>query len=228
MRARFTTFALLLLLGLSVQAQDIIPFEADYKVFRGNSYIADSRLTLKNEQGEWIWRMDTKARGIYKWLTRKRPFIETRMQQIGHKLRLLLEKSGDYPDKRPKWSSWFDHDSKLIYSMKGDKTKKQALPENVYNFHSIHLLYPQMRQQNEARKTVNFFKKGKLVESTLTLEKDVELKDRKKHLQVDKLTQKFSGSKKYFIYYYHGNALAPLKIEQINPGKDSSVMWRQN
>ncbi len=198
-------------------------------MFRGNSYIADSRLTLKNEQGEWIWRMDTKARGIYKWLTRKRPFIETRMQKIGgNKLRLLLETSGDYPDKLPKRSSWFDHKGELIYSMKGDTIKKQALPQDVYNFHSIHLLYPQMHQQNESNKTINFFKKGKLIESTLTLEKEVELKDRKKHLQVDKLTQKFSGSKKYFIYYYHGNTLAPLKIEQINPGKDSSVMWRQD
>jgi hypothetical protein len=228
MPVRFSLLFIAVFFSLTALAQDIKPFKAEYKVFRGNSYIADSKLTLKKQQGEWIWRIDTKARGIYKWLTRKKPYIETRMQEIDHKLKLLLESSGDYPDKLPKWSSWFDHLGKFIYSMKGNKIKKQKLPEDVYNFHSIHLLYPQMMQHNEQQKTVNFFKKGKLLKSTLILEKNVELSNKKQHTVVDKLTQKFDGSKKYFIYYYKGKTLAPLKIEQINPGKDSSVMWRQN
>ncbi len=228
MRLRLSLFFIAVFFSVTTLAQDIKPFKAEYKVFRGNSYIANSKLSLQNQQGEWIWRIDTKARGIYKWLTRKKPYIETRMQKIGRKLELLLESSGDYPDKLPKWSSWFDHSGKLIYSMKNGKIKKQKLPEDVYNFHSIHLLYPQMLQRNEQQKTVNFFKNGKLLKSTLILEKNVELSNKKQRMVVDKLIQKFSGSKKYFIYYYRGDTLAPLKIEQINPGKGTSVMWRQD
>ncbi len=213
-------------------AAELAPFDAEYKVFRGNSYIADSQMSLKKKQGEWVWRMDTEARGLYKWLTRKKPFIETRLQPIDGELKLLLENSGDYPDKPATHSSWFDYRDQRIYSMKGTKIKKMKLPKNIYNLHSIHLLYPQMLEQQQNEKTVNFFKSGNVNKSTLNLQTGVRLKSDKKFgkedIRVDKMTQKFAGEKKYFIYYYQGDTLAPLKIEQVNPGKDSSVMWRQD
>lgn len=218
----------LLFWSCATQALEIKPFATSYKVFRANSYIADSQFSFKKSQGEWIWRMDTRARGIYKWFTRKRPYIETRMQEIDHELKLMMELSGDYPDKMPKRSSWFDPVNKVIYYMKGDHIKTFKLPEKIYNFHSIHLLYPRMKQQGMDEISIDFFKKGELLKSTLTLQQSVELKNKNKPLRVDKVIHRFEGSNKYFIYYYHGDTLAPLKIEQINPGKESSVMWRQD
>ena len=77
-----------------------------------------------------------------------------------------------------------------------------------------------------SNKSVNFYKKGKLLETTLTLEKQVKLPSKKDSMIVDKVTQVFTGSNKKMIYYYKGDTLAPLKIEQLKPGKDTSVMWR--
>lgn len=226
MRVKLPFIFGLLFFSLQLQALEARPFDAKYKVYLGEHYIADSRFSLKNIQGEWIWRIDTHARGIYKLFTHKKPYIETRMQVIDQALKLLLEYSGDYPSKPPKQSSWFDYTGKLIYSMQGDNIKTLKLPDKIYNFHSIHLLYPEMLKQGIDEMTVDFFKKGTLLKTTLKLEKNVPVSNRGKTIIADKVTQTFEGSNKYFIYYYSPDTLAPLIIEQIKPGKEKTVMRR--
>jgi len=216
----------LLLTSISAQAITLSPFDVRYHVYRGNIHVANSQFSLKKEQSEWVWFMKTRPRGIYSWLTKKKPFTETRLQNDGNDYKLLLEKNGDYPKKPAKSNTWFDHANKTIYSMNGKQVSQLELPENIYNYHSIHLLYPLMLEQNTAQVTVYFYKKGKILEATLTLEKQVELPSKKDTMIVDKVTQVFKGSTKKMVYYYRGNTLAPLKIEQIKPGKDTSVMWR--
>lgn len=216
----------LLLMSFNARALTLSPFNVSYHVYRGDIHVANSRFSLKKQQSEWVWHMKTKPRGIYSWLTRKKPFAETRMQQIDQNIQLLLESTGDYPKKPAKRNTWFDHVNNKIYSMNGNKISQLSLPENVYNYHSIHLLHPVMLEQDRLQIDVNFYKRGKLLKSTLKLEKQVELDSKSDTMIVDKITHTFSDSNKKLIYYYQGETLAPLKIEHIKPGKDKSVMWR--
>ena len=222
----FFLLIFLLLPGVNAQALTLTPFDVNYHVYRGDIHVANSQLSLKKKQSEWVWLMKTRPRGIYSWLTRKKPFAETRLQDNGQEFPILLEKTGDYPKKPAKRNTWFDHANQTIYSMNGKQISQIDLPENVYNYHSIHLVYPLMLEQDTPQISVNFYKRGKLLETTLTLEKQVELASKKNSMIVDKVTQTFKNSNKKMIYYYQGDSLAPLKIEQIKPGKDSSVMWR--
>ena len=213
-------------IGFNVEAFTTTPFSARYHVYRGDIHVANSQFKLTKERSEWVWFMQTQPRGIYSWITRKKPFAETRMQKSGQTIQLLLERTGDYPKKAAKRNTWFDHANNTIYSMNGQQISKLEMPQDTYNYHSIHLLHPQMLEQDIQQITANFYKRGKLQETYLTLEKQVKLPSKKESFVVDKVVQTFKDSNQKMIYYYQGNDLAPLKIEQIKPGKDSSVMWR--
>jgi hypothetical protein len=219
-------FIVLLTTFNSLAQQSIEPFEARYHVYRGDTHVANSKLSLNKQNGEWVWFMNTEPRGIYSWLTKKQPFTETRMQNTPSGLQLLLENSGDYLDKPPQQSDWFDYTNRIIYHMKEGSISQIKLPDNVYNYQSVHTLYPQMLSQNKLQLSINFYRKGEITKSTLTLERDLPIPDKSGTIKVDKITQTFDQSDKQMIYYYQGESIAPLKIEQIKRGKDSSVMWR--
>lgn len=228
MRINYRTVLPLLIIffSLNVQALSLQPFEADYQVYRNDSYVANAHFSLKKKKGEWLWYMKTRPIGIYSWLTRKRPFAESHMQETSLGPRLFLLHSGDYSKKPPKTSSWFDYRRKTIYYMKGEKISQIELPETVYDYHSVHLLHPHMLSTGQLQTGINFYKKGKLLKSTLTLEKDLKISVEQSSKTVDKITQTFENSPKKMIYYYQGDTLAPLKIESLKPGKEKVIMWR--
>ena len=229
LRPRLTggaTLLLVLLASFNSHAVSIEPFEARYHVYRADSHVANSKMSLKKENAEWVWSMHTEPRGMYSWLTKKRPFSKTHLQSTPSGLQLLLEQSGDHAQKPAQESSWFDYTHLIIYHMKGTTIDQIKLPGEVYNYHSVHTLYPLMLEQQTTSLKINFYRNGSISTSTLTLEKEIEIPERKSTIKVDKVTQKFDRSDKQMIYYYQGETLAPLKIEQIKPGKDSSVMWR--
>ncbi len=209
-----------------VQAQDIEAFDVRYHVYRGDMHVANSQFSLSRHNDSWIWSMKTAPRSIYRWLTHKKPYAETHTLSRRNDFQLLLEHTGDYPEQPPTQSSWFDHTNQTIYFMHGSDISQMALPENTYNYHSVHLLYPLMREQNRSQMTINFYREGKLNESTLILEKQQPLDPKSPQTMVDRVTQSFAGSAKKMIYSYQPGNLAPLKIEQIKPGKDINVMRR--
>jgi len=219
-------FITTLFITFSSAAQSIEPFEARYHVYRGDTHVANSKLSLHRQNGEWVWFMNTEPRGIYSWLTKKQPFTETRMQNSPTGLQLLLENSGEYQNKPPQQSDWFDYTTRIIYHMKDGNISQIKLPDDVYNYQSVHTLYPQMLSQHKLQLPINFYRNGAVTKSTLTLEKAFPIPDKSGTIKVDKITQTFDQSDKQMIYYYQGGSIAPLKIEQIKRGKDSSVMWR--
>ena len=217
---------LLLLLHASSQAQTLQPFDAQYAFYRGGNHVADASFSLAQQNTLWLWTLKTRPIGFYRLLTRKRPYAETLMQQTDDGPRLLLEQSGDYEDKPAKQGSYFDVDQGKLYYSQGDKATRMTLPDNLYNYHSIHLLYAQMRDQQLEQIEVNFYDKGELARATLTLERNVEVSLGDDSRTADRVTQRNQGSKKYMVYYYDQKSPAPLVIERIRPGKDSSMMWR--
>lgn len=223
---RFLLPVLVIFFSVNAHALSLQPFEADYRVYRNDSHIANAHFSLKQQKGEWIWYMKTRPVGVYSWLTRKRPYAESHMQETSEGIRLFLLHSGDYSKNPPTTSSWFDYLRHTIYHMKDNKISQLELPETVYDYHSVHLLHPQMLNTGHLQTTINFYKKGKLLQSTLTLEKDLKISEDQSSKPVDKITQTFENSQKKMIYYYQGDTLAPLKIESLKPGKENVIMWR--
>lgn len=228
MRCRLTIALLpwLLLVNASLQAQTIQPFDAQYEVYRGGSHIADASFTLVQRNDLWIWTLKTRPIGFYRLLTRKKPYAETRLQQTEQGPRLLLEQSGDYEDRPAEQSSYFDIDQQRLYYSEGNKAISQEMPAPLYNYHSIHLLYQQMREQQLRQIEVDFYDKGKPGRATLTLEPDMQVSLGDDTRIADRVTQRNQGSKKHMVYYYDRKSLAPLVIERIKPDKGSSMMWR--
>ena len=159
-------FTLLLLLSLSfiATAQDLKPFKANYEVYRGDTFIAKSKFSLTQQNAFWVWSMTSKARGVFSLLTRKKPFAETRMEETANGLRLTQELHGDHPDKPARETTWFDHAHKTIFFTKGKKSEKLNLPDkDLYNYHSVHMLYPQLLQHPQGKLEVNFYKNSDFI-----------------------------------------------------------------
>jgi len=226
---RNTGFLLLLLLHPGANATSSIqPFSATYDVFRNDQKLGSANFNLKKENGVWVWHMQTRPKAPYRWLTRKKPFAETRMQETKDGLQLSQELRGDYPDKPAKENTWFNQDKGKIFFTRGEDNKQLKLPHNLYNFHSIHLLPLEMKRRQLKHLDIKFYKKGKLYNSRLTLEPQVLLTSNPDSMVVDKIIQIMEPSKYRMIYYYRDDSLAPVKIEQIKANGDHSVMWRNS
>ncbi|MDJ0832662.1 MAG: hypothetical protein QNJ69_04010 [Gammaproteobacteria bacterium] len=216
----------LLALGLQVDAQPLQPFKAEYDLYRGDSRVGRTQFNLAKADGNWTWYTQTRPVGIYRALTSNQPFEETQLQATAQDLQLLQHRKGKHPQQPAGEESYFDHAQGLIIFRNERNNRRLQLPAEVYNYHSIHLLYPQMDADNRSQRDIIFYKSGKLVNSQVRLDRHHQLVQDQDTLIVDRLTQSFADSAKQMIYYYQPGSLAPVKIEQLKPGKPDNVMWR--
>jgi len=223
--SRLILFTLALFSSMPKAAGLLQPFEADYRVYRNGQYVANADFSLQHSNNVWIWSMKSAPRGVYSWLTRKRPYSETHMLDNDGQLQLAVEISGDYPTRSANRAIWFDHQKQIGYYSDNKKQRQIAFNAPLYNYHSIHLLYRQMKLRNESVQDILFYKKGKLYPCKLTLETGIEIQFEGASIKVDRLTQLFTGSKRLLRYDYQGHPLAPLRIEQVK-GDNHSVMER--
>ena len=205
-------------------------FDARYKVYRNDQHVADARFRLFQQNDSWLWRMQTKPRGVYRWLTRKKPFSETRTTMTSQGLKLSQLSSGEYLEKPPVESSWFDIDRKTIFytHSKKNEDKQLALPDTLYSFHDVHRLYSQMKKSGQQQLEIDFYNKGKLFTSKLVLETNVRLPGEGGDRLADRLSQQLENSDKMMVYYYRDHDLAPLRIERIKRGKLKTMMLRNS
>jgi hypothetical protein len=217
---------LLLLCSTATNAEPLRQFEAGYSLLRNDQHIANATFRLAPRHDTWVWSMSTQPRGVYSWLTRKKPFAETHLVETPNGWQPLIEVSGDYPERSPKHAAWFDHANRLIYYAKTKSSKRLEFAPPIYNDHSIHLMYSRMKQQGVLKTSIPFYRNGRIARVKLTLEPGLRLERDGKDFAVDRLTQQFEGSDRKMIYHYTQETLAPLKIEQIK--KDVfTVMWRE-
>ncbi len=217
---------LLLLISLQSGAFDVQPFSAEYHLYRGENHIGNTLIRLDYDDGIWIWYTETRPVGFYRLFTNKTPFAETRMRPASNRLKLSQQRIGDNPQQAAEEKTWFDQQRGLIFYNKKKKVRQLKMPDEVYDYLSIHLLHRQMAEAGLAEKDIVFYKNGKLADSHTRLDRHLELIRDGNKLKVDRLTQSFDGSGKKMIYYYQQDSLAPLKIEQLDPDKSNKVMWR--
>lgn len=217
---------LLLLISLQSGAYDVQPFSAEYHLYRGDNHIGNTQIRLQNDDGTWIWYTETRPVGFYRLFTKKTPFAETRMRPAANRLKISQQRVGDHPQQAAEEKTWFDQQRGLIFYNKKKKSRQLKMPDEVYDYLSIHLLHRQMAEAGLSEQDIVFYKNGKLVDSHARLDRQLELIQHGSKLKVDRLTQSFAGSGKKMIYYYQQDSLAPLKVEQLDPDKPNNVMWR--
>lgn len=230
-RYKCIVFILLLLVqGSLLAADNLQAFKAKYDVYRHDQHVANTLFYLRYKNDVWTWHMSTSPEGLFKWLTKKIPFIETRMSKTTNGYQLTQIASGDYRDKPAHENTWFDHADRLIYFTDSRKVQNNRLPlpDDVHSYHDIHLLYAKMKQSGQTSMDIHFYKTGTVLESTLTLEPQIEIPYQSGKITVDKMTQTAVDSDKKMIYYYQGHPLAPLKIEQYKDGEAGTMMWRSS
>jgi hypothetical protein len=227
-RALLTACLLLFAAGLAQAEAALREFTHDYHIYRGETTAARARMRLYPVNGYWIWELKSEPVGWLRLLTRKKPFSETWLRMQGEEPRLMLSRSGDYADKPARRSTWFDNDRQRLYYATPEQTRKLDYRDPPYDYLSIHLLYPRLRNAPGRRLEIPFYKKGKISNSTLSLEADVPLRSGGRTLTLDRVTQTLEGSDKRMIYYYRPGEIAPVKIEQYKGKSEKSVMWRDD
>ncbi len=223
-------FALLfLLLALPARgATSLTEFSHDYHIYRGETTAARARMRLYSVNGYWVWQLQSEPVGWLSLLTSKRPYSETWLRMQEGEPRLMLSRSGDYEGKPAERSTWFDHDKGRLYYANADKTRQLDFHSPLYDYLTIHLLYPKLLEQPDHRLEIPFYKKGKIKKSQLILEPDVPLRSGNKTLSLDRVTHTLEGSDKRMVYYYRRGEIAPVKIEQYKGKTEKSVMWRDD
>lgn len=231
MKNRFRSKLSLLLLLLSAvpcgYASDLslTPFKASYDLHKGKRYIAITELKLTADGDNWRWSSLTTARGIYAWFTRKRPYTETSFSHADNELRLSEILIADAGKRKQQETAKFDWQKGQLQVLRKGKRKRVPLSGTVYDYQSIHLLAALMRRRQLTEATVEFYRKGKLVESSLIYNGRQALELNGKSMDAEVYQQSITGSDSEITYYYDAaKPLPPLRIEQREPGKKPAIL----
>lgn len=220
------TISLLLAATLTPAGADSLrAYDASYDFFQGGMHIANTRLSLARNGDAWEWRMLTEARGMYSLFTSKRPVSETRFSVDGDSIRLQRISVGDEGSGKTREQAQFDWNEGRIDVRRKGKSKTLKIDGEVYDFQSIHLLAARMYRLGQKKRTVDFYRKGKLVKSQLVFggNATVVIKGNKHDSLI--FEQIITRSDSKIRYYYDaGNPLLPLRIEKLESGESPSVM----
>lgn len=231
LKNRFHSILSLLLLVLSlipaVYAADfsLRPFSASYDLHKGTRHIASTKLKLKRSGELWRWSSHTIARGVYAWFTRKQPYTETSFSQTDSEFWLSEILIADARKKKNAESARFDWVKGELEVFRKGKHRQLQLQAGVYDYQSIHLLAATMGQQQLEKMTVDFYRKGKLVKSSLVYLGQQNVDINGQILSANVYEQKMVKPSATIKYYYDaGYPLLPLRIEKLESGEKPTVL----
>lgn len=228
-RSRSSLSLLLLVLSLFPAAYAVdFPlrsFSASYTLHKGTRHIANTKLELKRSGELWRWSSHTTARGIYAWFARKQPFTETSFSQTDSEFRLSEILIADARNKKNAESARFDWVKRELEVSRKGKRRQLPLQAGVYDYQSIHLLAATMGLQQLEKMTVDFYRKGKLVKSSLVYLGQQNVDINGQILSANVYQQKLVKSSSRIKYYYDAeNPLLPLRIEKLLSGEKPTVL----
>jgi len=205
--------------------QIVTAFNATYSLHKGSLQVGEANLSMAQNDANMHWQLSSKATGIYALLTSKKPYSESTLKRSGNDYQLAsISVSDNHKDQVTESAQFNWRDKKLDVQRKG-KSKVLTLGNSVFDYLSIHWLSAQMTLNAVSKTEIDFYRKGKLVKSTLKLIglSKINIDDKSRSLRL--YEQSFKASKTTYQYYYDlKNPLLPIKIERIKPGKDSTVM----
>lgn len=231
LKIRFSSRLSLLLLvlgactGAAASALPLRAFTASYDLHKGSRHIATTELRLQRDGENWRWSSLTRARGIYKWFVRKQPLMQTRFGRHAGGFRLQEIRIGDARKNKTKESALFDWKKGEMQVVRKGKRKQARLAHSVYDYLSIHLLAATMGIRGSEEATVDFYRKGRLVESRLTHSGQEKVDVDGKSMDAIVYQQDIAESRSKIRFYYDAdNPLLPLRIETLEPGESPVVL----
>ena len=201
------------------------PFSASYTLLKGNSKVGKAVIKLAGTQDSISWQLDTEPSGLYSLLTTLKPFSESVMQINGsdfrlHSIFMSLSRNDEAVE-----SATFDWKAKQGFFKRKGKKKSATLKSAVYDYLSIHWLSAQMTINSGTKTEFDFYRKGKLLRSTLALTNQTQLEINEDTIPVRCYHQKFDqSSRQYEFCYGSENPYMPLKITKIKSGKKPSIL----
>ncbi len=208
--------------GLSAEVP-LRAFSASYDLHKNGMHVAVSELSLQRVAELWRWRMVTRPRGIYAMFVDSEPSSETTFSRSGGDVRLQQIMITDLADKKKIESASFDWHKGNIRVLRKGKRKRLSLNQGVYDYHSIHLLAAAMLARQQNKINLNFYRKGKLYNSSLVYSGKGKISINGKLIEATIFEQVMGKSKARIKYYYDAvNSMLPLRIEKYESGSDSS------
>ena len=203
----------------------IKPYQASYKLYKSGLQVAISSLSLEQSGRFWRWRLSSRPKGVYRLFSDKKPYSETTFSLLDSQYRIhhiLLADEGD--DERYE-SARFDWNSRQLDIQRKGERRIENLPDQVYDFHTIHLLIARMMKDATQQIEFNFYLKGEVLNAKLTRAGKTMLEYNDLKIEASVFHQTIDGQKTNSKYYYGPDSrLLPLKIENINSKGKTSIM----
>jgi hypothetical protein len=205
------------------------PFDANYKLYESGMHVADTRISLQREGDLWYWRMAVEARGIFALFTKKKPYAETVFSNDGARFRIHHILVSDGVSERKKETARFDWENGKIDVLRKGKSKQLELPAEIYDYQSVHLLAAAMNRQKIEKRTVDFYRKGRLLKSQIVAEGNATVDIDGSSVAAVVFEQSLSKSDSTTRYYYDAeNPILPLRVEKREAGERSTVLTLQH
>ena len=201
-------------------------FSASYDLYRGSLHVGTAELSLAPSDKQWRWQLSTRARGIYSLLTRKKPYSETAFKLEHGSIRLQSIEISDGKDGEKRESARFDWQTGQVKTMRKGKQGQLPLSAEVYDYQSVHLLAAAMQLRDSEEETVDFYRKGKIVKSTLSYTGEEIIKVGDNQIRARAYRQVVDRSSTVLRYFYRAEQpLAPVFIEN-RKGDKSPITFR--
>jgi len=203
----------------------ITPYQASYKLYKGGIQVAKSSLLLEQSGRFWRWRLSSRPKGIYKLFSNKKPYSETTFSLLDSQYRIHNILLADESDDARYETARFNWDSRQVDIQRKGKRRIEKLPEQVYDFRTIHLLTAQMMKDGTQKMEFSFYLKGEVLNAKLTQTGKVTLEINGSKIETSAFQQTISGRKISSKYYYGPDSrLVPLKIENTNSKGKTAIM----
>ena len=216
--------AILLSLPAAADPLSLRPYVASYSFHQGGMHVANARLELARSEAGWRWRMATRARGIYALFSNRELLSETLFNLGPDGIRLQeirISNGGKHPESaRFDWSG-----GQLEVMRKGERWQVPLERAGIYDLQSVHWLAASMLAERRDFAEVDFYRKGKLVKSTLTYSGEGSVDVDGSPVDAQIFAHVVARSKSRLRYYYATeNPLLPLRIERLESGESPAVL----
>jgi len=216
----------LILPGGALAETGFKPFEAKYILYKGSSEVGKAVLSLETLEKGIRWQLETEPSGLYSLLTSKKPYMKSVMRTNAAEYSLASIFISLSRDDEPQESATFDWQKQQLNVERKGKQKVVALENAVYDYLSVHWLGAHMKLNSGTKTEFDFYRKGKLLRSTLALTSQTQLEiNEDTTMPVRCYQQTFQkSSRKYEYCYGDDNPFMPLKIVKMKSGKKPSIL----
>ena len=225
MRRLLISFLLVSMASSYADDDSLQAFRASYDLFRNDKQVGETYLVIEKGINRLSMQMITKPSGLYALITNLKPVTETTLVRTKGDFRLSTVRILTNIDDVPQEVVELDWQKAILTARRKNKQYLLPLSEAVYDYLSIHWLAAQMSLANSDQYQLKFYRKGKLMTSTLTRAGLETLDIGGKRIETTVFEQSFKDSSRRLKYHYdRQNPWLPMRIERSKKGKKTTVL----